>query len=429
MRLLKTSAALLFAALAMSAYTSHAQGLEALVHEDREASDNIYHPYLQKKGNLTEAPEGYRAFYISHYGRHGSRYLTGDYYFTGVKEGFEKADSAGLLTYEGKKLFEEFNKYVAEHKGVYGQLSPRGAREHRGIASRMYERFPSVFNDRYRNKVGCVSSTVPRCLVSMANFTTALNDCNPNLDFEFLTGDKYLELLAKGYDDERVSKGVWQMSDSLRKATVGYEKTFAKLFTDPDKAAEVIGNPVRFLNQIFSSGTACQCLDYLGVDLLKYFDIDELSAFAVIRNNAVYGDLANSKEFGDIVAAPSADLVRDIVEKADEAISGESEHVADLRFGHDGGFMSLLSMMGIGDNYERYPIAKASDHWYSYQQVCMAANLQLVFYMNRDGDVLVKLLHNEAETTVPAVPAFQGPYYRWEDLRSYLLERSELKAN
>ncbi len=410
--------------LALSLQTAHAQNLAELVHKDREASDNIYHPYFAAKGELTPAPDGFRPFYISHYGRHGSRYLTGDYYFTGVREGLEKADSAGLLTYKGKKLMEEFTKYVDEHKGVYGQLSPRGAREHRAIAARMFERFPSVFTNPYKTDIACVSSTVPRCLVSMANFTTALNDCNPALDFSFTTGDKYLELLSKGYDDERVSEGVRHMSDSLRKATLHYEKTFAVLFTDPAKAAELIGTPERFLNQVFSSGTACQCLDYLGVDLLKYFDIDELAALAVIRNNVVYGDLGNSLEYGDITAAPSAALVRDIVEKADEAIEYGSEKAADLRFGHDGGFVSLLSMIGTEGNYERYPLAEASEHWFSYRMVCMAANLQFIFYRNREGEVLVKILHNEAETSVREVPAFQGPYYRWTDLRSYLLRRA-----
>ena len=39
------------------------------------ASNYLAYPVPVKK--LTAAPEGYKPFYISHYGRHGSRYLIG----------------------------------------------------------------------------------------------------------------------------------------------------------------------------------------------------------------------------------------------------------------------------------------------------------------------------------------------------------------
>jgi hypothetical protein len=51
----------------------------------------------------------------------------------------------------------------------------------------------------------------------------------------------------------------------------------------------------------------------------------------------------------------------------------------------------------------------------------MGANLQMIFYKNRGGDVLVKLMHNENETVIPALDTFYGPYYKLSDLREYLL--------
>ena len=47
-----------------------------------EAKDNIpllsssLMAYQQPTTNLTPAPKGYKPFYMSHYGRHGSRFLT-----------------------------------------------------------------------------------------------------------------------------------------------------------------------------------------------------------------------------------------------------------------------------------------------------------------------------------------------------------------
>jgi hypothetical protein len=51
----------------------------------------------------------------------------------------------------------------------------------------------------------------------------------------------------------------------------------------------------------------------------------------------------------------------------------------------------------------------------------MASNLQMVFYTNKNGEILVKLLYNEKETTIPALKPENGPYYDWSVLRQYLL--------
>ena len=54
----------------------------------------------------------------------------------------------------------------------------------------------------------------------------------------------------------------------------------------------------------------------------------------------------------------------------------------------------------------------------------MAANVQMVFYRKDEDDrePLVKLLLNEDEATLP-IKAASGPYYRWADVKRYLLGR------
>ena len=39
------------------------------------AGDEVYYAYTYDNPARTPAPEGYEPFYISHYGRHGSRWL------------------------------------------------------------------------------------------------------------------------------------------------------------------------------------------------------------------------------------------------------------------------------------------------------------------------------------------------------------------
>ena len=72
-----------------------------------------------------------------------------------------------------------------------------------------------------------------------------------------------------------------------------------------------------------------------------------------------------------------------------------------------------------------YPLATAPEVWLGFQRMPMASNLQIVFYHNREGDVLVKFLFNEKETTIPSLSAVSGPYYKWEDVRSYFVSLLE----
>ena len=52
--------------------------------------------------------------------------------------------------------------------------------------------------------------------------------------------------------------------------------------------------------------------------------------------------------------------------------------------------------------------------------VCMGSNFQMVFYRNKTGKILVKILYNEKETTIPAISPFYDCYYEWDVLRAYL---------
>ena len=54
----------------------------------------------------------------------------------------------------------------------------------------------------------------------------------------------------------------------------------------------------------------------------------------------------------------------------------------------------------------------------------MAGNLQFIFYRNgiHDKDILVKVLLNENEATLP-LKTDVAPYYHWEDFRDYYLQR------
>ena len=418
MRFAPIAAAFFCLSLAVSA-----QDLSTIIKNDPSLSSTVYQPYTPREGSLTRAPGGFKPFYISHYGRHGSRYYTGWKYFEEAAGRLDAMKQAGMLTEDGLKLYDEFITLTQVHDRMYGELTPRGAREHRAISQRMYERFGRVF--RKRGTVNCVSTTVPRCIISMTNFTNRLQANVPSLNMSFTTGEKYFNLLCADYGRTGQGEYARHIADSLGRAISRYDKLFQRILKDPEAACKLLDDPYKLAHGIYIAGCICPDVDFTGTNLHKYFTADELASFVIPLNNRLYGDFGYSVEWGDKMISFEKALLRDFVDKADAALQEGSDVAADLRFGHDSGILPLLALMGIEGQDIRCRVADADKYWYAHEMVPMGTNLQLIFYRNCKGEVLVKMLYNEAETAIKAVPAYQGPYYRWEDLREWFVSRSK----
>ena len=146
-----------------------------LSHAQYEKLGGVYYAYPIESGDATPlvnpAPEGYEPFYISHYGRHGSRWLPDDERYIWVNKQFEDTRN---LTKLGKSVRKRLAKIWKNAEGNGGKLTPLGARQHRGIARRMYQNFPSLFTPDAH--LTARSSTVGRCISSMENFLSELSE-------------------------------------------------------------------------------------------------------------------------------------------------------------------------------------------------------------------------------------------------------------
>lgn len=393
------------------------------VKADPDFAAGIYHTYTHGDFTDTPAPKGYRPFYISHYGRHGSRYHTSAKYMLEGRDCLAAALASGNLTPAGESLYHDCVKVIEEHEGMEGQLSPLGAREHKAIAKRMYNRFRNAFSAKNRTEVECASSTVNRCLTSMANFSEGLNDCEPALDFNFLTGERYLNYIIKNTDNKGPYKASRHYEDSVRKAEYRYDLLFASIFKDPEEAKSQIEDPLGFVFSLYQVGAICADLDFLGVNVFKYFDAEELAIIAASRMERFHCQYGNSLDWGDVSNAMADDLLQDIIDRADKAVQKDSRRAADLRFGHDTGLVPLVCLIGLDGFDVRYPTQGVREHWTTTERVPMGSNLQIVFFANKAGKVLVKFLYNEQETIIPALRPTEGPYYEWPVLKQYLQDR------
>ena len=396
-----------------------------MITENPDRAANNMHSYEFHPLVDTRTPKGFKAFYVSHYGRHGSRYEQSSSFSRAALEGFRKADSLSLLTDQGKELYREVRIITDEHEGMEGALSPRGGREHQMLAKRLASRYPSIFRQKNRTEVSSYSSTVQRCIISMANFTSSLKGENPDLQFTFTTGQRFMNYLSPSIRPNREAFAA--MGRGASSGAPDWNRFLAQIFKNTDIPAEVIPDKESFVRSIYSAGGLCQDLDFLGIEIFrKFFTPEELTYLWKRSNDMIYGMWGNSIENGDAVRETLKPLLRDFVEKADAALANGSHRCADLRFGHDTGVLPLAALLGIDDpDGNRFSVADVHDYWFSFERVPMGTNLQMIFYRNKKGEVITKVLYNEKESHFKGVEAFEGPYYRWDTLRKWFLSLCE----
>jgi hypothetical protein len=126
-----------------------------------------------------------------------------------------------------------------------------------------------------------------------------------------------------------------------------------------------------------------------------------------------------------IIETTAVPLLRQIIARADEAIAS-GDCAADLRFSHDSHLVPLSTTLQLDGCRAKvtdpYGVASA---WANYRISPMAGNIQMIFYKNRKGTVLVKFLLNENEVGIPARTDLY-PYYRWEDVKDYYTDYYKL---
>lgn len=385
--------------------------------EDLTRAGGLMHSYEFNEISDTKPPKGFKPFYISHYGRHGSRFHHSAEKFGTLQQVLRHAESIGNLTSDGLLLLAQTDSVLAAHDKLIGELTSKGQEEHKLIARRMSERFPSVFSDRKRNLIDAYSSVVRRCVLSMASSTSTLLKLNPHLDVHYTADDRIYPTISMGAVFSESKTYFAPILDNMLSSAIDWDSIAAKVFKDPSVAE---GSAFSHGQDIWNMWSVCQCFEQVHIDILKYFTFDQLFENWRIHSGIMYLRFVDSPEFGKRLHKGMAPLLCDFVQKADEAIAG-GKVAATLRYGHDSTIMPLAAYMGLeGFTHPASVDDMPSEFWDFSTKVCMATNLQMVFYRNRKGEVLVKFVYNENEVTVPAlVPVYGEVYYSWESVRDY----------
>lgn len=370
---------------------------------------------------LTPAPKGYEPFYMSHYGRHGARWLLSDRDYSAPINTLKDAKKAGKLTPTGESALTKLEQIQKTSKGHLGDLTPVGEQQHHGIAKRMVQNFPEIFKAQGIH-IDARSTTSVRSILSMMAECEELAAANPSATIHNEANEANMTYM------NAPKEGLQRMNESKARPI---QSEWGARMRDPRRLMKVLFNdqdwvymnvmPTQLMGSLYDIATNQQSHDG-DTELLDLFTPEELLRLWNGNNLYWYLNYANAPQTDNVMPWMHANLLRNIIESADTVTLKQ----ATLRFGHDTVVLPIVALMELGgtgcsiDNLE-----ELDTYFRSYQVIPTACNIQLIFYRpkkGKTGDILVKALLNENEVTMP-VETTTFPYYKWSDVREYYLEK------
>lgn len=373
---------------------------------------------------LTKTPKGYEPFYISHYGRHGSRYAYTEKTYTTLLGMLEKADAENNLTAAGTEILDSLRTFYNKVRFYMGDLSESGWNQHCRIAKTMVQDFPSIFSKGVR--VDAVSSPTPRAIISMTAFCTSLSQAKPDINIYAHQGfiEKQATAPNMGKNELRykgpalINPYSEDYESFFERKMPNWRNIYNRLFKNTDKVLE--GQEpvmVTFYSYMLVAGMPSIPKEHR-MNFPGLFTKEEFDKFWEVDNYMRF------KEYYKYQTSCCA-VLDDIVAKADRRIANW-EKGADLRFGHDHVMMTLFMLLNM-DNFSHYPATNDELlYWFQSFRSPMGTNIQLVFYRpknKKNDEVLVKFLVNGVESHFTETEPSSFPYYKWEDVKSYIQKR------
>lgn len=381
------------------------------------------YPYAEcEPPDQTPPPAGYTPFHLEHYGRHGSRWLIGENDYRTPVRNLEKAERAGKLTPLGQETLDVLRDIEKQSRGRLGELSDKGALQHQTIGKRMARNYPELFSES--SHVDAKATVVIRCILSMLNGLQGIREVAPGVSVK--SDASNADMYFMNYDD----KPAWEIKDKANPVLWKFwgehkvpDEYLSRLVTDKQFAIDSVAPGL--MPQLYWILANTQGHTGQPWMLDKVFTVDEVREAWRGDNGSWTLHCINSPLTERRMPYTQRKLLKNIIESTDTAMMSTRPSV-NLRYGHDGILINLITLMEIDDLGKEFSSIEEAEAAgvRTYDLIPMAGNIQLVFYRNEEGDVIVKCLLNEQEVRLPATPV-AGPYYRWKDLRDYYIEKAD----
>lgn len=388
------------------------------------------YPEASALPRLSPPPDGYQPFHIEHFGRHGSRWHLSARNYERPLETLRMAERHGALTERGRQVLTSLDSLNNNARGRYGELTPLGHEQHKGIARRMAINFPQVFAPEAI--VNGRSTVVIRSILSMLEELEELRGCYTDLR---INSDASVADMYYMNSPDRNRGAI--LIDSLKPALDRYRDSlpatgeFVRVLIDDERLIADSIDVNAFMSQMFDIAANEDSHPDRSGSIRDIFTPEEIDRQWSKNNAFWYWHNGNTPLTGYASSLQQVNMLKNIIASADTTLTSP-RHSINLRFGHETNIIALAVMLGL-DNADRVitSYGDVADKWHAQDIIPMAANIQLIFYRpTRPGpggwsedDILVKALLNEREVTMPGIPV-TGPYYRWTTLRDQYLKKT-----
>ena len=394
-------------------------GLLLVLSASAQAPDSlrgIYRTYPAPEMLDTPAPRGYKPVYISHYGRHGSRYHLKPYIVGRPLDSLRAAQRRGSLTPLGASVLDGIESLYSASDGKWAELTPRGVMEHQAIASRMVSRFPAVF--RGKRRIEASASLRPRCIASMEAAVSTIGEAAGRRISLSTNADAATNRLLK---NERLlpEAQAWYgpRLDTVLSKTHPWATVLRRLYADysgDDLSACIL------IRWIWHCWAQAPCIGPESFDIGTWLTDAECQSMARWFDMNIPLKCLRSDIFQESRVETQRELLCDIVSRADSALM-DGKTAATLRYGHDANLVPLMGLMNA-EGFDGVFVLKdrPDSRWLGAKMIPMASNVQLIFYRRgRKDPVLVKVLYNEKEIRIAGLTPVAGPYYDWEAMKRF----------
>lgn len=375
-------------------------------------------PY-QTPQQAVEFPDSLTPVFINHIGRHGARFPSSPKDALTLIDALQQADSIGSITPQGKELLDIAYLLIDKADGRWGALDSLGMAEQRGIASRMYVSFPSLFADR---SVQAISSYSPRCIMSMYEFTHQLARLNNRIEISTTSGRQTSPLL-RFFDTDpdflefRQTKASAESVDAFfasTAVTTSLNRILGNNFpySSDEMKTQLAYVEYRVISSLAAAGIGC--------DISKYFTIDEANALWACSNIKHYLDYS-ATTLSSIPSDAAAPLLLSLISSIETAAENDADSpAAILRFCHAETIIPLLALMRLeGCYYLTNYFDTVAQNWQDFHIAPMAANIQMILFKAESGKHYLRIDLNETPT--PLIPGSSDIYIPWDKAQTHLL--------
>jgi hypothetical protein len=296
----------------------------------------------------------------------------------------------------------------------------------------MTQNFPEIFKKK-GVMIDARSTVVNRCILSMIAECEELAAANPTARIHNDVSESLQYYLNQQWDG---------IVKKLGKSTGDKEDMeYSLRWTHPERLMRILFNDQDFVYNNISAGALMRQLFHVAcnmqshdtdLELFSLFTEEEIYDQWRQKNIGWYLDYGASPVSGGIMPFSQLNLLKNIIETADTVTQTQ----ATLRFGHEVCVMPLACLLELDNcGMAVENLDELDKYWRNYRIFPMGCNIQLIFYkplptkpkgkgkgLPKPGPVLVKALLNEREAYLP-INTNQWPYYNWEELRDYYLNK------